>query len=334
MSTLSIALTPGDPSGIGPEIATRFLSELPAGGARPVVFGDSRIMARAASALGLSLSLTPLEGIEAATSLAPDAIGLVEVRWPGDALPVLGEVSRESGTFAHASLEAVAPHLASGALPGVVTGPISKEAIQLSRPSFIGHTEFFAQVGQVTRYGMLLVVEPLRAIHVTAHVPFRDVTACLTQARIEETIELAAESLRMLGTPDGAIAVCGLNPHAGEAGRFGTEEIETIIPAVRAAQARGLKAVGPLPPDTVFYRALGGEFQVIVCMYHDQGHIPLKMHGFDRGVNVTVGLPFVRTSVDHGTAFELAGTGQASHSSLRAAWELGVRLVEQRFRNL
>lgn len=334
MTTVPIALTPGDPSGIGPEIAARFLAALPAGGARPVVFGDRRIVARAASSLGLSLELTPLAGLEAASSLGPEAIGLVEAPWPGAELPPLGRVSRESGAYAYAALEAVAPHLASGALPGVVTGPISKEAIQLTRPAFIGHTEFFAQVGQVERFGMLLVVEPLRAIHVTAHVPFRDVTACLTQARIEETIGLAAESLRMLGTPDGAIAVCGLNPHAGEAGRFGLEEIEIIMPAVRSAQARGFKVVGPLPPDTVFYRALGGEFQVIVCMYHDQGHIPLKMHGFDRGVNVTVGLPFVRTSVDHGTAFELAGKGEASPNSLRAAWDLAVRLVHQRSQNL
>ncbi|MNL32514.1 4-hydroxythreonine-4-phosphate dehydrogenase 2 [compost metagenome] len=216
----------------------------------------------------------------------------------------------------------------------MVTGPISKEAIQLTRPSFIGHTEFFAHVGGSRHFGMLLVVEPLRAIHVTAHVPFREVPACLTQERIQQTISLAAESLRLLGDPDGTIAVCGLNPHAGEAGRFGREELETIQPAVTAAQKSGLKVVGPLPPDTVFYRALRGEFQVIVCMYHDQGHIPLKMHGFDRGVNVTVGLPFVRTSVDHGTAFELAGTGEASHSSLQAAWDLALRLVERRSKDL
>jgi 4-hydroxythreonine-4-phosphate dehydrogenase len=330
MSAVPIALTPGDPSGIGPEITARFLAALPAGGPRPVVFGDRRILMRAASSLGLSLALTPLPSLDAASSLSSDAVGLVEVPWPGAELPVLGTVSQQSGAYAYAVLEAVAPYLASKALPGVVTGPISKEAIQLTRPAFIGHTEFFAQVGQAERFGMLLVVEPLRAIHVTAHVPFSQVTACLTQPRIEETIDLAAESLHLLGTPDGVIAVCGLNPHAGEAGRFGQEEIETIIPAVRAAQARGLKAVGPLPPDTVFYRALGGEFQVIVCMYHDQGHIPLKMHGFDRGVNVTVGLPFVRTSVDHGTAFELAGTGKASPTSLQAAWDLAVRLVTQR----
>ncbi|HEY9897543.1 MAG TPA: 4-hydroxythreonine-4-phosphate dehydrogenase PdxA [Pantanalinema sp.] len=333
MTPLPIALTPGDPSGIGPEIAARFLTDLPAG-ERPVVFGDRRLLARAADSLGLSLELTPLAGPEAAGSLAPGAIGLVEVAWPARELPTLGAVRRESGAYAYAVLEAVAPHLASGALSGVVTGPISKEAIQLTRPSFIGHTEFFAQVGRSSSFGMLLVVEPLRAIHVTAHVPFSEVTACLTRERIEETIALAAQSLRLLGDPDGTIAVCGLNPHAGEAGRFGREELETIQPAVLAAQARGHKVVGPLPPDTVFYRALRGEFQVIVCMYHDQGHIPLKMHGFDRGVNVTVGLPFVRTSVDHGTAFELAGTGEASHASLKAAWELALRLVDQRAKDL
>lgn len=329
MTALPIALTPGDPSGIGPEITARFLAGLPAGGPRPVVFGDARLLDRAATSLGLSLALTPLSRIEDAANLSLDAVGLVSVPWPHDALPAIGEVRRESGAYAYAVLEAVAPHLAAGTLRGVVTGPISKEAIQLSRPAFIGHTEFFARVGGSRRFGMLLVVEPLRAIHVTAHVPFAEVPACLTRERIEETIGLAAESLRLLGDPDGTIAVCGLNPHAGEAGRFGREEAETIQPAVEAMRAKGLKVVGPLPPDTVFYRALRGEFQVIVCMYHDQGHIPLKLHGFDRGVNVTVGLPFVRTSVDHGTAFELAGKGEATPSSLQAAWDLAVRLLSR-----
>lgn len=323
----TLALTPGDPAGIGPEITARFLLELPEGGMRPVVFGDRRILDRAAALLGCSLAFTPVRSASEAAKLGPAEVGLYAVPWELDELPALGVLSASSGAYAYRVLEATAPFLASGEFPGVVTGPISKEAIQLTRPGFIGHTEFFAAVGQSDRFGMLLVVEPLRALHVTAHVPFAEVSACLTRERIEATLDLAALSLERLGEPGGTIAVCGLNPHAGEGGRFGSEERERIQPAVEAARARGLRVVGPLPPDTVFYRALAGEFQVIVCMYHDQGHIPLKMYGFDRGVNVTVGLPFVRTSVDHGTAFELAGTGAASVGSLKAAWELAQRLV-------
>lgn len=327
MSTVPVALTPGDPAGVGPEIVLRFLSTLEPGGIRPVVFGDRRILERAATIVARPLMLRPVRSAAEAHALRPDEGGLWEVPYPHDALPTPGRVDAASGDHAYALLEAVGPLLERAELSGVVTGPISKEAIQLTRPDFIGHTEFFARVGSVTRFGMLLVVEPLRAIHVTAHVPFAQVPLCLTTERIEETIDLAAASLRMLGQPEGSIAVCGLNPHAGEAGRFGTEEATLIQPAVDAARARGLKVTGPLPPDTVFYRALRGEFQVVVCMYHDQGHIPLKMHGFDRGVNVTVGLPFIRTSVDHGTAFELAGTGQASPGSLQAAWSLAARLI-------
>ncbi len=329
MATVPVALTPGDPAGIGPEITARFLLDLPPGGIRPVVFGDRRVMARAAAIFGAELPWVPVREAAEARRLGPSEVGLFEVPWEAPELPEWGGMAAASGAYAYRVLEGVAPFLADGALPGVVTGPISKEAIQLTRPEFIGHTEFFAQVGKSDRFGMLLVVHPLRAIHVTAHVPFARVPECLTRARIEETIDLAALSLRRLGEPAGAIAVCGLNPHAGEGGRFGMEERELILPAVEAARARGLKVVGPLPPDTVFYRALNGEFQVIVCMYHDQGHIPLKMYGFDRGVNVTVGLPFVRTSVDHGTAFELAGTGSASIGSLKAAWELAGQLVAQ-----
>lgn len=329
MPPLPVALTPGDPAGIGPEITMRFLSELAPGGMRPVVFGDRRLMDRAAAIQGTERAFVSVRGAEDARRLTGTEVGLFEVPWEEGELPAWGTVSAASGAYAYRVLEAVAPFLASGEFPGVVTGPISKEAIQVRRPEFIGHTEFFARVGQSDRFGMLLVVEPLRALHVTAHVPFAQVPSCLTRERLAGTLDLAALSLERLGEPDGTIAVCGLNPHAGEGGLFGMEEQEVIRPAVEAARERGMKVVGPLPPDTVFYRAARGEFQLIVCMYHDQGHIPLKLFGFDRGVNVTIGLPFVRTSVDHGTAFELAGTGRASTGSLKAAWELARRLVSQ-----
>lgn len=322
-----LAVTPGDPSGVGPEILMMFLRDLPAGGPRPVVLGDRRLLARAESLIGFHPRWREVDWT--LPCVGPTEVGFVEVPWPEADLPPLGAVDAAAGAYAYAVLEAVAEPLKSNVLPAVVTGPISKEAIQRSRPEFIGHTEFFAQVAGISRVGMLLVVEPLRAIHVTTHVPLREVSGLLTPARIRETLELAQRSLQLLGEPDGVIAVCGLNPHAGEAGHFGREEQEAILPAVEAAQRDGLRVVGPLPPDTVFHRALQGEFQVVVCMYHDQGHIPLKMLGFDRGVNVTVGLPFIRTSVDHGTAFDLAGTGAANPGSLKAAWNLAVRLLSR-----
>ena len=302
-----------------------FLRDLPDGGPRPVVLGDRRLLARAEEMVGFQPRWKTVDW--QTLDLAPDEVGLYSVPWGHADLPLLGKVDADAGAYAYRLLEEVGIPLSQGRVPGVVTGPISKEAIQRRRPDFIGHTEFFAGLAGVSHYGMLLVVEPLRAIHVTTHVPFRDVSALLTPARVRETLDLAQRSMELLGEPEGAIAVCGLNPHAGDAGHFGREELEAIGPAVEAAKRDGLRVVGPLPPDTVFHRALQGEFQVVVCMYHDQGHIPLKMLGFDRGINVTVGLPFVRTSVDHGTAFDLAGTGAANPGSLKAAWSLAVRLL-------
>ena len=322
-----LALTPGDPSGVGPEILMMFLRDLPPGGPRPVVLGDRRILTRAEDLLGIHPRWKRVDWEN--LDVGPDEVGFYEVPWEHDVLPSLGVVDADAGAYAYRVLEAVAEPLTRGRLSGVVTGPISKEAIQRRRPDFVGHTEFFAGIAGVERFGMLLVVEPLRAIHVTTHVPLRDVSALLTPARVRETLDLAQRSLEMLGEPEGAIAVCGLNPHAGEAGHFGREELEAIGPAIDAAKRDGMRVVGPLPPDTVFHRALQGEFQVVVCMYHDQGHIPLKMLGFDRGINVTVGLPFIRTSVDHGTAFDLAGTGAANPGSLKAAWSLAVRLISR-----
>lgn len=321
----AIAVTPGDPSGVGPEILMMFLRDLPPGGPRPVVLGDRRLLARASEIVGFHPRWREVRWEDPV--VGPDEVGFYSVPWEHAELPVLGEVDAKAGAFAYRVLEVAGQPLKAGQVPGVVTGPISKEAIQRRRPEFIGHTEFFAGLAGVTHYGMLLVVEPLRAIHVTTHVPLRDVSSLLTPGRVRETLELANLSLKLLGEPDGAIAVCGLNPHAGEAGHFGREELEAIGPAVQQAQRDGMRVVGPLPPDTVFHRALQGEFQVVVCMYHDQGHIPLKMLGFDRGINVTVGLPFVRTSVDHGTAFDLAGMGAANPGSLKAAWNLAVRLL-------
>jgi len=303
-------LTYGDPAGIGPEIVARLLADPPPG-TRPIVYGDRGILAAGAAI--------------ARVAVPHDACAFREVPWHGDPPPP-GIASDRCGEHAVAVLEAVARDLRSGRMGGVVTGPVNKAVVRRVRPDFLGHTEFFAAVGGVTRFGMLLVVEPLRAIHVTTHIALRDVPARLTPARIVETISLAAEALDLLDEPTRAIGVCGLNPHAGEGGAFGDEERTLIAPAIAEASARGFAVEGPLPPDAAFPRAARGDFGAIVCMYHDQGHIALKLLGMNRGVNVTVGLPFIRTSVDHGTAFDIAGRGCADAGSLRAAWILACTL--------
>lgn len=306
-----VALTYGDPAGIGPEILARLLSGNPGGG-RPVVYGDRRILASGADVAGVFVP--------------HDAFDLVEVPWEGG-LPRPGVVDARCGAHVLAVLDTVGGDLRAGRVPAVVTGPLHKAAVRLVRPDFIGHTEFFAGIAETGRYGMLLVVEPLRALHVTTHIALRDVPAALTVERVGQTLDLAAEALELFGEGERRIGVCGLNPHAGEGGAFGDEENRVIGPAIEAARRRGIRAEGPLSPDAAFLMAARGAFGVVVCMYHDQGHVALKLLGMDRGINVTVGLPFIRTSVDHGTAFDIAGTGKADPGSLQEAWDLACRLL-------
>ena len=308
-----LALTYGDPAGIGPEILAKALSS-GLSGAQPVVYGDERVVRRGAEL--------------ASVSLPPDLeivpVGALEN------LPVPGQVSEQTGAHALAVLERLGQDLLAHRVAGVVTGPIQKAAVQLVRPGFIGHTEFFAELSGTVRFGMLLIVEPLRALHVTTHIALKDVPAALTVERVEDTIVLGNLALEQLGEPGGTIGVCGLNPHAGEEGAFGDEEVRIIAPAIAAARRRMIAAVGPLPPDTAFMRAARGDFKLVICMYHDQGHVPLKLMGFDRGINMTVGLPFVRTSVDHGTALDIAGSGTCDPGSLKSAWYLACKAMMAR----
>jgi 4-hydroxythreonine-4-phosphate dehydrogenase len=321
---LLIGLSQGDPAGIGPEIIMKMLAAGEDLGATPVVFG-SRLVFQNADRWGAASRLKEID--LARPRLEPGEIGLIEV--PLDKLPPIGENSAEAGLHAFAVLEKAALELKNNHLSALVTAPLSKEAIQKSLPGFIGHTEYLAEIAGNPFFGMLLSVDPLRVLHVTTHQSLRSACEAICEQNVLDTIRLMKKSLDYLGVEAGKIAVCALNPHAGEGGAFGREEIESIAPAIRAACKEGIEAIGPLPPDTVFYRALRGEFAGIVAMYHDQGHIPLKMLGLDRGINVTVGLPFIRTSVDHGTAFDLAGQGTADEGSLLAAWRLAVDLANR-----
>ncbi len=257
-----------------------------------------------------------------------------EFRWRvlgdwGGARP--GSPTAETARGALAALEEAAGLARAGEIAGVVTGPIHKARMQAIGFPFPGQTEFFADRWGAANFAMLLTGGALTVALVTAHVPLREVPGLLTQGEIGRVGRLLAEFLcvRRGGTP--RIAVAGLNPHAGEDGMLGSEETEVIAPAVRELAEEGrVEWTGPVSPDTVFGRAAGGEFDGVLCMYHDQGLIPLKLHAFDQGVNVTLGLPYVRTSPDHGTAFEIAGTGRARADSMIAAMNLAAELVRKR----
>ncbi len=216
-----------------------------------------------------------------------------------------------------------------------MTAPVSKEAIVRAGQPFVGQTEMLSQLAHAQRTAMMLLGHDdrgrwLRVALATTHLPIKRVSDHLTQAKIEQVIELAAEACRDLGLPRARVAVCGLNPHAGEGGEMGTEEQTIITPAVRAAQSRQLDVAGPLAADALFYHALKGEFDAVVAMYHDQGLAPLKMIAFETGVNWTLGLPFIRTSPDHGTAYDIAGQGKANPSSMVAALRLARQLARNR----
>jgi 4-hydroxythreonine-4-phosphate dehydrogenase len=304
-----LIVSAGDPAGIGPEVTLKALARPEVRAlAEIAVAGDPANLERTARQLGLSAP----ERVEP----AGDA---------GDVRP--GRLSAEGGAAAVAAVVRAVELIQAGAYDGVVTAPINKEAIRLAGFSWPGHTELLAELAGAAEVRMLLVTDRLRVVHVTTHRSLRGAIEAATRDRILRTIELGAEGLRRLGVDRPRVAVAGLNPHAGEGGLFGDEELREIAPAVEAARSAGIDASGPLPPDTVFWRASGGEFDLVVAMYHDQGHIPVKLSGFDEGVNVTLGLPFPRASVDHGTAFDIAGRGVARWQSMAAAIRVGALLA-------
>lgn len=321
-----IAVTMGDPAGIGPEVLLRaFCDDGLWQGAVPVVYGDLARLAATVEQLVLPLEVVALQNPCDAKGVYPRLevidFGNVEADLP------YGEVQPEAGRAALDYINAAAAAAMAHDVQAIVTAPISKEAIRKAGSKFSGHTDLLAAAAGTSYYAMTLVAGRLRAIFVTAHMPLTDVPGAITRRRVERTIELAAEALKILGEADGTIAVLGLNPHAGEAGYMGAEESESIVPAIKSAQQQGINCVGPVPADTAFYRMKRGEFAIAVTMYHDQGHAPLKLVAFETGVNWTVGLPFVRTSPDHGTAFDIAGTGKARAESFKSAHLFARRLV-------
>jgi len=319
-----LAVSMGDPAGVGPEICVAALSRPRA--PRAFVVGDVAVMERAALLLpGVVRQPVPWKPGEPFPSGAVPVLQVGRVRDHR-----FGVVRASFGAASIAYFRKAVEMCLDGTASAVVTAPICKEAIWKAGIDFPGHTELVAHVCGVKRYGMMLVGGGLRVMLVTRHVPLSRVPRLITRERVLEAIELAAEGCADLGVTRPRIAVAGLNPHAGEGGGLGSEEQDRIAPAVSLARRRGLSVTGPLPGDTVFRRALDGEFDAVVAMYHDQGLAALKTVAFDRGVNVTVGLPIVRTSVDHGTAMDIAGTGCASDRSMVEALAMASAIARRR----
>jgi 4-hydroxythreonine-4-phosphate dehydrogenase len=316
----------GDPAGIGPEILARTFAEADfIEENNVVVVGDAKMLKRAASLLDLPLHVNVVDGPEEAGFEAGTVDVIRETELPEDL--AFGKLDARAGDAAFRYVERAAQLAEDGRVAAIATAPLNKEAMHLAGHKYPGHTEILAELTGTKDYAMMLVTDELKVIHVSTHVSLREAIERARPERELAVIRLAHESLGKLGVENPRVAVAGLNPHAGENGLFGTEDAEQIAPAVAAAVEEGIDATGPHPPDTVMMRARTGAFDIVVVQYHDQGHIPIKLMGFDTGVNVTVGLPFFRTSVDHGTAFDIAGTGKADPASLRAAIDLARTLA-------
>lgn len=315
-----IAITMGEPGGVGPEVALRAV-ELTRGLCVPVLVGDPAVFKEASRGLGLSFRLREAE------SPGLEESGIVHVIETTP--PEKFEKGRPTPGGGRASVAAVEKAVAlavEGMVDAIVTAPVSKEALRMAGHPWPGHTEMLAELTGTRKFRMMLVGGPLRVVLVTIHKAHREVPGLITMESVLETIRLARKACSMLSFNRPKIAVAGLNPHAGEAGLFGDEEAAAIEPAVRQAASEGIKVTGPYPPDTLFIRAVRGEFDMVVCMYHDQGLIPLKLVAFEIGVNVTVGLPIIRTSPDHGTAYDIAWQGKADPRSMAEAISLASRL--------
>jgi 4-hydroxythreonine-4-phosphate dehydrogenase len=336
-----LGITMGDPAGVGPEIIARAAGERGVQEAsRLVVIGSAAAMAEALALIGSPLQIHPVAFVDQCgwASGTLEVLDLANVDMP--TLP-RGEVSAAAGRAAYQYVERSVLLARDGAIAAIVTAPINKEALAAAGMTHSGHTEILAELSGTRDFAMLLMGRELRVIHVTTHVSLRRVPDLVTRERVLRTIRLAQRAMDGLGISPAHIAVAGLNPHAGEDGLFGDEEKLAIAPAIEAARAEGLRVTGPVPADTLFSRARGGEFDIVVAMYHDQGHIPVKTLGFTydenlrrwtglSGVNVTIGLPFLRVSVDHGTAFDRAWKGIANHESMVEAIELAARMLPGR----
>ncbi|ACB96877.1 4-hydroxythreonine-4-phosphate dehydrogenase PdxA [Beijerinckia indica] len=318
-----LAVTMGDPSGIGPEIIAKMYLRRP-DKRNWIVVGDPLVMEHAIANLGVAVQIRRIATVEEAG--CEDGVLNVLASSSLATLPAVGRVSAVSGQAAYDAIVTAIGLARQGTIRGIVTAPIHKEALAAAGIHYPGHTEILAEQGGAQHVAMMLANDEIRTVLVTIHCSLADAIRKADFPAQMQAIRLAHEGARALGIVQPRIAVAGLNPHAGEGGLFGDEEIRIITPAIAAARAEGIDATGPWPGDTVFMQARLGKFDVVVAQYHDQGLIPVKFMGLEKGVNITLGLPFVRTSPDHGTAFDIAGRGIADSSSLETAFDYATRL--------
>jgi 4-phospho-D-threonate 3-dehydrogenase / 4-phospho-D-erythronate 3-dehydrogenase len=331
MSLPRIAITMGDAAGVGPEVIVKSLAhaELYAT-CRPVVIGDAARLRQAVEITGVKLAINPLtrETIGAARYM-PGTVDVVDLKLIPADLP-WGKLSPIAGDAAYQFIKIATELAVAGEVEAICTAPLNKEALHAGGHIYPGHTEMLAALTGTEEVSMMLTAPRLRVIHVTTHIGLMDAIRKIEPGLVERTIARGHEVLVKAGLPRQKIGVCAINPHAGENGLFGQgEEAEKIAPAIAACRAKGWDVEGPLPADTLFFRAGRGDFDLVVAMYHDQGHGPVKVLGIESGVNITVGLPVIRTSVDHGTAFDIAGTGKADERSLLEALRQGIELAPQ-----
>ncbi|MGG2197518.1 4-hydroxythreonine-4-phosphate dehydrogenase PdxA [Paenibacillus validus] len=330
MDRPTIGITMGDAAGVGPEIIMKALQDPHIHEqCRPIVIGDAKFLTRAERFLQTGLRVRSISSVEEASGEAGVVYCLDMDLLPGD-LPY-GQVSPLAGDAAFRFLEKSIELARLGLIDAICTAPLNKEALHKGGHRYPGHTEILADLTGTQDYAMMLSSPKLKVIHVTTHIGIIDAVKSITPERVYSVIRMAADTLRKAGYSDPRICVCGINPHAGENGLFGYgEEEEKIVPAVERAKAENINVQGPLPADTLFFRAVRGDFDIVVAMYHDQGHGPIKVLGLEAGVNITVGLPIIRTSVDHGTAFDIAGKGIADELSLKEAVRQAVELAPKR----
>ena len=333
-----IGISVGDPAGVGPEICVKSLTDPEMGRiCRPVIVGHAGCLRDAAERVcRLPVTIRAVQTLDEAR-FEQGQVNVLEAGSLPAGICSSGQISAAAGRLAYDAVARLIRLALDGDVAATVTAPINKEALRLAGCKHAGHTEIYADLTGTSRYTMLLAHDRLRIVHVSTHVSLLEACARVKRDRVLDVIRLAWSGCRQLGIGSPRVAVAGLNPHAGENGLFGREEIETIGPAIQDARQLGIDATGPWPPDTVFARAAAGHFDVVVAMYHDQGHIPMKMAGFDfagggslRGINMTLGLPIVRVSVDHGTAFNIAGQNKASPDSLKDAIRLAAILAAGR----
>lgn len=312
-TTKKIAITIGDPAGIGPEVVLKaVISHEIAGLCKPIIIGDIAVVEEAIEKLNIPVNLNNFKIINT---------GEIKSRNFQKCKP-----AAESGRACVSYIKKAVELVLNKEVDAIVTAPISKESLKMAGFKWPGHTEMLAEFTNTKDYAMMFYSDKLKLILVTIHTALRNVPDLIKKEKVLKTIMLAKKACDMMGIENSRIAVAGLNPHAGEAGIFGDEEVKEIIPAINEAQTSGIFTSGPYPADTLFHKAYNGEFDIIVCMYHDQGLIPLKMIAFDKAVNVTIGLPIIRTSPDHGTAYDIAWKGIANPSSMIEAIKLAVKL--------